>query len=84
MTPEERRFLRSVYAKMEQKEKRRGRWIGAALGAVGIVLLAVACLAVHERMVRFLLVGTLVLTLLCAIDWVRQGATKRHGSENRL
>ncbi len=73
MTPQDRKFLQTVYAKAERKKRLRAQWLNIALGALGMAALAVACAIASDDMMRYGLISALALSLICAADWVWQG-----------
>ena len=71
MTPEERRFLRTVYHKAERARARRARLCARALLLLGALASAAACVLLRGDMLLVALLGTVGLSLLCGHEWLQ-------------
>lgn len=76
MKPNEQRFLRGVYTKVDRMERRHRQLIGIVACVLGLAVLSgssVLCAVYRIRVdiVLLGLLGAMALLLVCALDWLR-------------
>lgn len=70
MTPEDRRFLRKVYAKADKARNRRRQVLLLCLCILSALLFGFALLCSKENMLLCLLAGMLWLASMSALEWM--------------